>query len=235
MKLLTLPDGALGGYLQFLVNVQKNTVADHPSLYSHLSKWKFHEECFKSAKRAVFTLLCAGGLGITPVEEEELKRRLAVICSKRRLEGEWKLVGYLLQEPLAPGRQLRIVYSWYRSFRPIFGQKKIFLSIYRGLKRVPLDAPQRTPVRRPLRKRGYDDKGQLRSCSLNDIRYWRTPGAPLVSFVVHGKKFLPDWYVTEAELERLELAGNPGGGSRVLSYGFLESYRLRRLLSKMKS
>jgi hypothetical protein len=230
MKLLELPDGALGGYLQFLMDVQKNTVADHPSLYSHLSEWKFHEENFKKAKRAVFLLLSAGGLALTPLEEESLKRRLSVICSKRRLEGEWKLVGYLLQVPLAPGLQLRVVYSWYGSLRPIFGEKRRFRFVYRSMKRVAIDAPLNSPVKKPQRKRGYNDKGQLRSSSLNDIRYWRTPGAPLVPYKVHGKSFLPDWYVTEAELERQKLAGDPGGGSRVLSYGILESNRLRRIL-----
>jgi hypothetical protein len=202
-------------------------------LYSHLSEWKFHEENFKEAKRAVFLLLCAGGLALTPIEEEKLKRRLSVICSKRRLEGEWKLVGYLLQIPLAPGLQLRVVYSWFGSFRPIFGEKRRFRSVYRSLKRVAIDVPSSSPVKKPQRKRGYNDKGQLRSSSLNDIRYWRTPGAPLVPFKVHGKSFLPDWYVKEAELERLELAGNPGGGSRVLSYGILESFRLRRKLENL--
>jgi hypothetical protein len=159
---------------------------------------------------------------------------MAIIATKFRLEGDWKFVAELLNLPLAPGLQLDAYKRHFglKNLRPLFGQKKTFQLVLRKLKRVPSYPVNQSFVKKPQRKRGYNDKGHLRTTSLNDVRYWRIPGERRVTFTVNGTKFLPDWYVNDRELRRLEIAGKLVGGTRVPAELTAEAYFLRKLLKE---
>lgn len=162
------------------------------------------------------TLLAAGGLALTPIEEEELKTRMAKIASKFRLQGEWRLVAEMLTIPLSPGAQLEVIIKHFGSLRPLLGRKKTLIAIYRGLKRVPLWTTRVPRVKPTQRKRGYDDKGHLRRFVLNNPRYWITPRTEEVRVELTETAWLPEEYVLQQEAERETLAGGPGGEDLVL-------------------
>ena len=185
------------GLFKFLIDCQKKTVAESASSYSHLTEWRFHPECFKTAESCSLTLLAASGLGITPLEEESLKKKIATICEHRKAEGQWSKVAKQLMLPLAPLSQALMILGS-DSPRTLFSRKMRLISIYRGLKRIDSYAKKRTRVITPQRKRGYDDKGHLRSSSLSDIRYWKTPTVE-VPYSVNGTTFIPDWYDQESK------------------------------------
>lgn len=137
--------------------------ADNTSSYHDLLLWKIHPEILKSARGCRLSVLAISFLGLNPVQEYELKRQLSIIADKFNHEGEWNRVKDLLNtEPFTPARVLE-EHLRDRGPEDYFGHdlrelKRIW---FFGLKVYNPYAENKSRVKYPKRKRGYDDKGRL--------------------------------------------------------------------------
>jgi hypothetical protein len=143
---------------------------------------------------------------MNPIEEEQLKTQFAKIVEKYREQGEWKLLGELLELPTAPYPVFAKILAT-RSPEAFFGNDiKLIKSILRGLKVTSPYETKRRRIKVPSRKRGYDDKGSLRSNSSLPIEYWIKPK----DFPERKINLTCQHFFTDLSI-RKKTAGYPGG------------------------
>lgn len=194
-----------GQYLNIFRKMMKNTVAENTSSYSDILRMNLHPETFKTGRRALLGYLVKCSLGLTPVEEMELKEKLSKICSRYREQGDWNILGKLLEQPTAPYLVLEAILNS-RSSCAFFGNDvRLINKILKGLKLSSPYVKREVSVKKPQRKRGYDDKGSLRSSFTLPLEYWIRPkNRPNVIVKVHGRTYFSD-------LPKDEISGYPGG------------------------
>lgn len=193
-------------FLRRLQEATKNTVAENTSSYSDIVILKLHPNSLRSSRRCVLAYLVKVCLGMNPIEEEQLKKQFAKIVDKYREQGEWKLLGELLELPTTPYPVFAKILAT-RSPEAFFGNDiKLIKSILRGLRVTSPYETKRKRIKVPSRKRGYDDKGSLRSTTKLPIEYWIKPKDSAERKI----NLTCQHFFTELS-DRMKTAGYPGG------------------------
>lgn len=125
-------------------------------------KWRIHPEFLKKGRTAYLSCLTVVFLGLNPVQEYDIKRQLLIIAEKYCFQGYWKNVREILQKPFTPGAFFQYHFEKFPSLHEFFGNDlRTMKVIWRTLKTVDPYQVSKAPVKKPQRKRGYDDKGHL--------------------------------------------------------------------------
>ena len=179
---------------------QKSSPAELPSSYSHLSEWYVNPRYYLTPRGVLVSYVALACMGLTPIQEEEYRRKILTIAQFRKREGKWNEV-YLLAEKtkLSPGSVLMWFGDNGKSPRELYSLKRELHAFYRSLRIKDLQKEQeKIRIRRPQRKRGYDDKGTLPSLDSKARRLanegsWEEPQKPFTIKDL-GKSWLPDDY-----------------------------------------
>lgn len=158
IQLLTI----ISSVMEKLPSPGKKSEADNTSSYSDLVKWNIHPEFLKKGRTAYLSCLTIVFLGLNPIQEFDLKRKLLIMSEKYCFQGYWKHVFEILHEPFNPGAFFRYHFSKFPSLHEFYGNDlKTMKYIWRTLKTSDPYQSSKAPVKKPQRKRGYDDKGHL--------------------------------------------------------------------------
>lgn len=135
----------------------------YTSLYSDSLAWRVHPEYLKSAEGCLLTLIGFQVFGAGNLTLMEYLPKIGKIVEKRQEEGKWAEVKRLLDLTAQGSNILIFVLYWLSSFssQEFFSRERQLSQWLRRLRVVDPYAPKRTRVRKPQRKRGYNDKGTL--------------------------------------------------------------------------
>jgi hypothetical protein len=140
--------------------------AECASSYSDLSAWRFHPDALRSSRNCKAAVVVISLLGLNPIQEEDLRKKILTIADKKRYQGKWSEVRDLvLTSPFVP---YNVLAEFVKNLSPqdFFGNEiKRLKRIIRSLRVSNPYEPSKRPVKYPERKRGYDDKGTLRDPS----------------------------------------------------------------------
>lgn len=165
--------------------------AEYTSSYSDLLFWKPHPESLKSAKGCILTLFVNTLASYNTIGQEQLQDQISKIAYFRDNQGNWEHVYNLCKLSLAPGVKLKYIIENIWSPEDWFGNHiKELPKIFRGGKYVNPYIPQWTSVRKPQRKRGYDDKGTLPDQFPLSIEHLRVPKTTPVPEPYRTKKII---------------------------------------------
>lgn len=141
---------------------QSSSEADNTSSYSDLLKLTCHPEALKGDRLTKLVLIASSMIGLNPAQEEEWKRRLAIIADKRNGQGEYKdVIELIYNVPFTPYDQLNWLYRKVGA-HAFFGTEIVsILRLYNSFRFINPYILSKAPVKRPIKKRGYDDKGHL--------------------------------------------------------------------------
>lgn len=148
--------------LKELASESQCSKAEAAALYSDISDWSFPQVVFESAYLSLNASILLPFLGLNSIQEEKLRNQLLKTAWARNFEGYWTLVAQLVQiEPYKPAKILEQAIT-------ALGTNAFFGNHIRSMKRIYKNmivrnpyAPSTAPVRKPQRKRGYNDKGHL--------------------------------------------------------------------------
>lgn len=150
--------------------------AEDTSSYSNILEWRPHPKDLESADSCILVLYANSRIAFNVVFQEALIKRISQIAYYRNYLGKWSIVRDLTLLKPAPGIILQFLLENYCSTNDWFGNHiKKLPRIYRGAKfqnpyiQIPYS------VKKPQRKRGYDDKGTLRPKDSLSIEYFRSP------------------------------------------------------------
>lgn len=153
---------------------EKNSIAENTSSYSDLLYWKIHPEFLKSARKVRLSVVTISFLGLNPDQELSLRTQLLKIAHKYNYQGEWSRVRDLLTLPIFSPHKVLEEHLKDRGLHDFFGNDlRTIKRIWNTLRTYNPYIPKETPVKYPVRKRGYDDKGSLRTSSLLPEHYQR--------------------------------------------------------------
>lgn len=152
----------LGQTLKELTKEGQCSKAEVAALYSDIVDWKFPQQVFESAYLALNASILLPFLGFNSITEEKLRNQLNKIAYQKNYQGYWKLVSTLVEtEPYVPARVLE------KAIEKI-GTNAFFGNHLKSMRRIKNNMiafnpyePSNAPVRKPQRKRGYNDKGHL--------------------------------------------------------------------------
>lgn len=142
------------------LEIPRKKVAEYTSLYPDLSM-KFP---YKSPMEAIAVLSIVGYI-IPPRNEYykyKIKEEMAQRCYNYNYQGKWKIVQELLE--LSPDYPADILRYLEQHFSPetIFGNIVPMVRKMLLLMKLNKNINRRNKVKKPQRKRGYNDKGTLR-------------------------------------------------------------------------
>lgn len=144
------------------ISSQVKLEADNTSSWSDLSQWKYSPEWTKTAQRAELALVGLSLLYLNPDQENQIRDRFLKIASHFRNEGEWNRVREICLLPTFAPFPVLEYFLEKRSPEDFFGNDLRY--ILKFLKNIQLHLSYTVsdhPVKKPKRKRGYDDKGHL--------------------------------------------------------------------------
>jgi hypothetical protein len=151
-------------YKAFAVALEKSA-ADNTSSYSDILLMKLHPETLKTGKGCSLGLIALSFIGTNSHNDLVIREQIQKIASRRNFEGEWNTVKELLLTENIPFKMIS-KYLENRSSEDFFGNDfKLLKRIGRSVKFYNPYLQSKLPVKKPQRKRGYDDKGHLRDSS----------------------------------------------------------------------
>lgn len=166
--------------------------AEYTSSYSDILYWKPHPESLKSAKSCILVLFVNTLASFNEVAQEQLQDQISKIAYYRDNQGLWEHVYKLCKLPLAPGVKLRYIIEEIWNPEDWFGNHiKDLPRIFRGAKYVNPYIQKWSPVKRPIRKRGYDDKGTLPDQSPLSLELLKSPKTTPVPEPYRIEKLVP--------------------------------------------
>jgi hypothetical protein len=154
----------------FIGDLSKKIAAEASSCPDSPNELWVSSEFLRTADDAL-ALMCVMPLCIPSTRNyfliQHLRDHLAGMATNYRLEGHWSLVGELLQQDT--GLQCHVIWKailskmnpqdWFGNFVPRLVSA---IKALRWRQMYHSVVSDNRPVRRPLRKRGYDDKGSWR-------------------------------------------------------------------------
>lgn len=141
------------------------TKADNTSLQSDLSVLVISPELLKSNRNLVLSFIGISTTYLNSIQFQDLRERYFKIASKRNWQGFWlSILAEMLKIEQQNTLQFLEIYFKYRTYSDFYGNdfKIVCKSIIKLKYRNPY-LPSKGPVKRPQRKRGYNDKGHLPS------------------------------------------------------------------------
>lgn len=148
--------------VQKLSLAAKDSAADNTSSFSDLLLWKPHPDQLKKARSCRLCIIAASFIGFETKDKEALYERISKIAHKYKYEGEWAQVEKHLRLPLTPYLHLSL-FLQDRTLNDFYGNDfKLLKRALRSFKVYNPYLPSSAKVKKPQRKRGYDDKGHLR-------------------------------------------------------------------------
>lgn len=148
--------------LGFLTLEPQKNKAEHPALYSDISQWDFPQTVFESAYLSLNAACLLPFLGLNCDNEERLRNQLSRLAHSKGLQGRWSLVERLVrQEPYTPAAVLNCLVQEVGPHAFFGNHIKSMRRIYKNMKVKNPYEPSTSPVRKPQRKSGYNDKGHL--------------------------------------------------------------------------
>ena len=150
------------GLLMFRAQMLSENSAN-TSLYSDNLAWRVHPEYLKTAEGCLLTLIGFHVFGAGNLTLMEYLPKLGKIVQKRQEEGKWSEVEKLLSLTARGSNILTFTLYWTTNFteQEFFSRKRSLAKWLRRLQAVDPYKVKRTRVRKPQRKRGYNDKGSL--------------------------------------------------------------------------
>ena len=148
---------------------------ENTSSFSDILSWWIPPDYFLTARNCRLLLVATSFIGMNEVTSEALYQKIAKIAHRARYEGEWKNVAEQLQISPIPAHQLRC-YLNNRTLNDFFGND--IQTMKNMLLRINVYNPylsKHRKVKRPQRKRGYDDKGSLPRTDKLGLEYYKRP------------------------------------------------------------
>lgn len=148
--------------LKILTSESQCNKAEHPALYSDILMWKFPQEVFNSANMVINAAVVLPFLGLNSDNQERLRNQISKVARSKNYEGKWNLVERLVRiEPYLPSKVLELILEEIGP-NAFFGNNiKSMRKIYHNMVIINPYEPDQRPVKKPQRKRGYNDKGHL--------------------------------------------------------------------------
>lgn len=147
---------------EFLGKLAQSLPPEAKSPQSDLTVPNYRSEAFYGGYSAVCLLLYLGCIGVNPIQEEELRDFFWLRAARREKTGYWPLVTEICE--LETWTPFFIIQAVLRQTGPwaLFGNVlPDTIKIARKVRWKKIYQKNTRPVRRKVRKRGYDDKGHL--------------------------------------------------------------------------
>jgi len=148
-------------------------------------------------------------MGLPDDQQNKFRERAHKIAEKYNFAGQWGQVEeFLLLENNAPGKVLQWFFETH-SPEDWFGDNlRRIIKIMKMAKSKNPYLPHKGPVKRPERKRGYDDKGSLPRPDKLRAESYRRPEKEITEIPeLNNTPFYPDWYNREETIRQSEIIG----------------------------
>jgi len=176
----------------------KNTEAENTSSYSDILLWKFNGNLYQKARDTKLLVIAIAFMGLPDDQQNRIRQRAHKIAEFKNYQGEWAEVEELLQlQHNIPGKIL----TWYltkHSIEAWFGNDlKRIIKIIATARTFNPYLPTKKPVKKPQRKRGYNDKGSLSSVDKLTLEHWKKRRTITKITDIEKTPFYPKWYAEE--------------------------------------
>lgn len=137
-------------------------IADSAVLYSDIVEWNFPRWVFYSANMSVAAAVLLPFLGLNSTNQTRLRNQLKRVAWAHNYEGKWKQVSDLVSVSIIPAEVLKLQLT-FESSEAYFGNTiRNMRKIKDNMLASCIYKEDTRPVKKPQRKRGYNDKGHLR-------------------------------------------------------------------------
>lgn len=138
-------------------------LADNAAPYSDLTMWKIPGFLYEKSETCIALYLALACLSMTPIQEEDVRNKISKRAYVKNFQGQWNLVEKIIRYPKPVPGELINIYLEEKGPHALFGNMvPLMRKVARILDKQVLFLADKRFVKRPQRKRGYDDAGHLR-------------------------------------------------------------------------